>query len=176
MRVSIAGMGYVGLSIAVLLAQHNEVTATDIIKEKVDMINARKSPIVDNEIKEFLANKDLQLMATTDIYEAYKYADYVVIATPTDYDPERNYFNTRTVEGVIADVLAINPDAVMVIKSTVPVGYTEKVKAMFETDNIIFSPEITSLTLKLNLAWAALPIPMENVVSWLSMVPAILMA
>jgi UDPglucose 6-dehydrogenase len=107
MRVSIAGMAYVGLSIAVLLAQHNEVTATDIIKEKVDMINARKSPIVDNEIKEFLANKDLQLMATTDIYEAYKYADYVVIATPTDYDPERNYFNTRTVEGVIADVLAL---------------------------------------------------------------------
>jgi UDPglucose 6-dehydrogenase len=141
MRITIAGMGYVGLSIAVLLAQYNEVTATDIIREKVDMINARKSPIVDNEIEEFLASKKLNIMSTTDIYEAYKYADFVVIATPTDYDPDKNYFNTRTVEGVIASVLAINPDATMIIKSTVPVGYTKKVKEMFECDNIIFSPE-----------------------------------
>ena len=141
MRITVAGMGYVGLSLAVLLSQHNEVIATDIIKEKVDMINARKSPIVDHEIEEFLNTKELNLMATTDIYEAYKHAEFVVIATPTDYDTEKNYFNTRTVEGVIANVLAINPDATMIVKSTVPVGYTEKVRDMFECDNIIFSPE-----------------------------------
>ena len=141
MKITIAGTGYVGLSNAVLLAQHNEVIALDIIKEKVDMINAGKSPIIDREIEEYLATKDLNLTATTDAYEAFKDADYVIISTPTNYDVERNYFNTRTVEAVIANVLSINPHAVMVVKSTVPVGYVEKVKAMFDTDNILFSPE-----------------------------------
>ena len=141
MKITVAGMGYVGLSLAVLLAQHNEVIATDIIKEKVDMINNRKSPIIDYEIEDFLNTKELNLMATSDIYEAYKSAEFVVIATPTNYDSEKNYFNTRTVEGVIANVLAINPDATMIVKSTVPVGYTQKVREMFECDNIIFSPE-----------------------------------
>lgn len=134
-------MGYVGLSNAVLLAQHNEVIALDIIQEKVDMINNKKSPIIDKEIEEYLATKDLYLTATTDNYVAYKDAEYVVIATPTDYDPEKNHFNTRTVEAVIANVLSINPDAVMIIKSTIPVGYTERVKEKYETENIIFSPE-----------------------------------
>ncbi|WP_170075515.1 nucleotide sugar dehydrogenase [Paraclostridium dentum] len=141
MKIAVAGTGYVGLSNAILLSQNNEVIAVDIIKEKVDMINNKKSPIVDVEIEEYLSTKKLKLKATTDAYKAYENVDYVIIATPTNYDPEKNYFNTRTVEAVIANVLAINPDAIMVIKSTVPVGYTERVKEMFDTDNIIFSPE-----------------------------------
>lgn len=141
MKITIAGTGYVGLSNAILLAQKNEVIALDIIKEKVDMINNKKSPIIDNEIEEFLATKELNLTATTDNYIAFKDADFVIISTPTNYDADKNYFNTRTVEAVIANVLSINPDAVIVIKSTVPVGYTEKVREKFETDNIIFSPE-----------------------------------
>src|SRR6056297_1044663 len=141
MKITIAGTGYVGLSNAILLAQHNEVMALDIIKEKVEMINNKKSPIADAEIEEYLATKDLNLTATTDNYKAFKDAEYVIISTPTNYDPEKNYFNTRTVEAVIANVLSINPDAVMIIKSTVPVGYTESIKKKFKTDNIIFSPE-----------------------------------
>lgn len=141
MKIAIAGTGYVGLANAILLAQHNEVIAVDIIQEKVDIINNKKSPIVDKEIEEYLATKELNLVATTDVFEAYERADYVVISTPTDYDPEKNYFNTRSVEAVIANVLSINPDATMIIKSTVPVGYTEKVRKMFDTNNIIFSPE-----------------------------------
>ncbi|OOB79967.1 MAG: UDP-glucose 6-dehydrogenase [Epulopiscium sp. Nuni2H_MBin001] len=141
MKIAIAGTGYVGLSNAILLSQHNEVVAVDIIQAKVDLINDKISPIVDEEIESYLTQKDLDLVATTDVYKAYQDAQYVVISTPTNYDPDKNYFNTRSVEAVIANVLAINPQATMIIKSTVPVGYTEKVKAMFETDNIIFSPE-----------------------------------
>lgn len=141
MKITIAGTGYVGLSNAVLLAQYNEVIALDIIKEKVDMINKKKSPIIDPEIEEYLSTKELNLTATTDNFEAYKDADYVIISTPTNYDPEKNYFNTRTVEAVITNVLSINPDAVMIIKSTVPVEYTESIKEKFDTNNVIFSPE-----------------------------------
>lgn len=141
MKIAIAGTGYVGLANAILLAQHNEVVAVDIIQEKVDMINDKVSPIIDSEIQDYLTNKELNLVATTDVYKAYKDADYVIISTPTNYDPEKNYFNTRSVEAVIANVLSINPDATMIIKSTVPVGYTKRVREMFETDNIIFSPE-----------------------------------
>ena len=141
MKIAVAGTGYVGLSNAILLAQNNEVVAVDIIQEKVDMINNRVSPIIDKEIEDYLTNKELNLVATTDAYKAYKDAQFVIISTPTNYDPEMNYFNTRSVEDVIANVLSINPKATMVIKSTVPVGYTKRVKEMFECDNIIFSPE-----------------------------------
>ena len=140
-KIAIAGTGYVGLSNAILLSQHNEVYAVDIIEEKVNLINSGKSPIVDKEIQEYLATKDLNLTATTDAKKAYENADFVIISTPTNYDPKMNYFDTSSVEAVIKLVLEYNPNATMIIKSTVPVGYTLSVRERFNTENIIFSPE-----------------------------------
>lgn len=141
MKIAVAGTGYVGLSIATLLAQHNKVTAVDIIPEKVEMINARRSPIQDEYIEKYLAEKELDLTATLDAEAAYKDAEFVVIAAPTNYDSQRNYFDTSAVENVIETVLRINPEAIMVIKSTIPVGYTESVRRKFNCENILFSPE-----------------------------------
>lgn len=141
MKIAVAGTGYVGLSMAVLLSQHNEVKAVDIIPEKVEMINNKKSPIADKEIEEYLAKKNLNLVATTDSIYAYKDAEFVIISTPTNYDEKKNYFDTSSVESVIKQVVSVNPNAVMIIKSTVPVGYTETVRKKFKNDNIIFSPE-----------------------------------
>ena len=141
MKIAVAGTGYVGLSIATLLAQHNEVMAVDIVPKKVEMINARRSPIQDEYIEKYLAEKELNLTATLDAEAAYKDAEYVVIAAPTNYDSQRNYFDTSAVENVIETVLRINPQAIMVIKSTIPVGYTESVRRKYNCDNILFSPE-----------------------------------
>ena len=141
MKIAVAGIGYVGLSNAILLAQHNEVTAVDVFQEKADMINNRNSPIVDSEIEEYLATKELHLRATVNGEEAYKDAEYIIIATPTNYDPDKNFFDTSSIENVIELVKDVNPGAVMVIKSTVPVGYTKSIQKKYGMDNIIFSPE-----------------------------------
>ena len=141
MKIAVAGTGYVGLSMAVLLSQHNEVTAVDIVPAKVELINNKKSPIVDKEIEEYLATKELRLTATTDGATAYKDAELVIISTPTNYDERKNYFDTSSVENVIEQVIEVNPDAVMIVKSTVPVGFTEGVREKYCCDNILFSPE-----------------------------------
>lgn len=140
-RITVAGTGYVGLSNAVLLAQNNIVTAVDVIKEKVDLINSKKSPIVDKEIEDYLSTKELNLIATLDAETAYRNADFIIISTPTNYDPAKNYFDTSSVENVIELVLKVNPQAIMIIKSTVPVGYTKSVREKYHTENILFSPE-----------------------------------
>lgn len=140
-RITVAGTGYVGLSNAVLLAQNNIVTAVDVIKEKVDLINSKKSPIVDKEIEDYLSTKELNLIATLDAEAAYRNADFIIISTPTNYDPAKNYFDTSSVENVIELVLKVNPQAIMIIKSTVPVGYTKSVREKYHTENILFSPE-----------------------------------
>lgn len=140
-KIAVAGTGYVGLSLATLLAQHNNVVAVDVVQEKVDLINNKKSPIQDNEIEDFLANKNLNLVATTDGANAYKDADFVIIATPTNYDTKLNFFDTKYVEQVIELVLKVNPKAIMIIKSTIPVGYTKSVREKYNTKNIIFAPE-----------------------------------
>ena len=139
--IAVAGTGYVGLSLSVLLAQHNHVTAVDVVPEKVALINRKQSPIVDKELQEYLSSRELDLTATTDGDSAYAGAEYVIIAVPTNYDPEKNYFDTSAVESVIAQVLRVNPSAIMVIKSTVPVGYTASVREKFQSENILFSPE-----------------------------------
>lgn len=141
MKISVVGTGYVGLSLATLLAQNHKVVALDVVKEKVDLVNARKSPIHDEDIQFYLSNKVLNLRATLDKYDAYDGADFVIIATPTDYDSETHYFNTKSIESVIGDVLAINPTATMVIKSTIPLGYVNRIKEKLGVDNVLFSPE-----------------------------------
>ena len=141
LKIAVAGTGYVGLSIATLLSQHHHVTAVDVVKEKVDLINNRRSPIQDDYIEQYLAEKDLDLTATLDAETAYRDADFVVIATPTNYDPVKNYFDTRRVEEVIEIVMKVNSDAIMIVKSTIPVGYTEHIRAKYKCNNILFAPE-----------------------------------
>ena len=141
MNIAVVGTGYVGLSNAILLSQHNNVTAVDIIKEKVNLINNRQSPIIDKEISQYLSTKKLNLKAVTDWRDAYKNAEFIIISTPTNYDPVVNYFDTSSVESVIENVMEVNPDAIMIIKSTVPVGYTENIRKKYNTNNVIFSPE-----------------------------------